>query len=421
MAPLPREFPRFLVAIALIAGLAAVSIAPASAQEWTRFRGPNGTGVSKATTIPTSWTDKDYLFNVELPGVGVSSPVVWKEKLFVTSADTKTGTRMVHCRSTKDGSKVWQKDFASTTHHTHGQNALASSTPAVDADAVYIAWATPEEYTVLALDHTGKELWRKNLGPFVSQHGFGTSPMLYKDLVILTNDQEGPSFLVAFDRKSGEEKWKTTRPYKLPQSASYSTPCLYEPAGGKPQLIVCSWLQGICGVDPDTGKIEWEEAVFPLRPVSQPIVVGSLVYGTCGAGSGDNTFVALKPGSASQKPEVAYTIDKSAAPYVPSPVALGDLIFLWNDKGVVTCIEAASGDVKWKKRIAGGNYSSSPIIVGDRLYNFSAEGEVVVLTAKAESEELARFKLPEGTRATPAVSDGRMFLRTYTRLMAVGK
>src|SRR4051812_45721435 len=163
----------------------------ACAQEWTRFRGPNGQGQTSAgSSIPTEWTDKDYNWKVELPGVGHSSPVVWGDKIFVTSADPKTAERHVSCFRTADGKQLWQRDFPAATYHLHTQNTYASSTPAVDAERVYLAWATADEYTLQALTHEGKDVWRINLGAFVSQHGFGTSPIVVDDTVIITNDQE---------------------------------------------------------------------------------------------------------------------------------------------------------------------------------------------------------------------------------------
>src|SRR5262249_10270471 len=166
-------------------------------------RGPNGTGQSEATTIPSSWSENDYLWKVELPGVGHSSPVLWGERIFLLSADPQRGTRYVLCLSASDGRMLWKKDYPASTHQVHQQNSLASSTPTVDGERVYCAWATPDEVTLLALTHDGEEAWRANLGPFVSMHGFGASPILVDDLVVITNDQDADSFLIAFDRASG--------------------------------------------------------------------------------------------------------------------------------------------------------------------------------------------------------------------------
>ncbi len=169
-----------LVGIYLSLGLPTVS-----AEHWTRFRGPNGTGVSDAKTIPVVWTESDYNWRAQLPGVGHSSPVIWKERLFVLSADPDNATRYVLCLGTEDGAPVWQRDFPSESHHIHDRNSFASPSPAVDADHVYVAWSTPATTTFMALDHDGNTVWDLDLGRFDSRHGFGTSPILLNDLVIL--------------------------------------------------------------------------------------------------------------------------------------------------------------------------------------------------------------------------------------------
>jgi outer membrane protein assembly factor BamB len=390
-------------------------------QEWTRFRGPNGSGQSEATTIPSAWGENDYLWKTALPGKGNSSPVLWGNRLFLLSADPENGTRFVLCLSAADGKLLWKQDFPAKTHPIHLQNSLASSTPAVDQDLVYCAWATPEEFTLIALNHEGATAWRANLGPFESRHGFGTSPVLFGDLVIITDDQDADSFLFAVDRKTGLTRWKIPRKVHAEQSASYAAPCIFKPKEGPVQLIVCSWAHGVTSIDPATGQTNWEAAVLERRPVGSPIVVDGLILANCGEGSGNNSVVGLLPPDILRhEAEVAYKIDKTSAPYVPSLVAKGSLVFLWGDRGVVTCIDAPTGTIHWRQRV-GGNFSSSPIRVGDQLFCISSEGEVVCLAAKAEYELLGKTSLGEGSRASPAVAGGRMFLRTDSHLFAVGQ
>ena len=272
--------------------------AAASAQEWTRFRGPNGQGQSEANGIPVSWTEKDYNWKVELPGVGHSSPVIWGNKVFVTSADSDTATLHVLCLNAADGSKIWQRDYPSSTYHLHTQNNYASSTPALDAERIYVASASPEEITLLALTHDGQPAWRKSLGPYKSEHGFGTSPIVVDDKVIITNDQEGENrSVIAVDAKTGEDRWRIPRRFaNNRQNASYSTPCVLDTPTGR-ELIVCSWAHGISSHDLNTGVENWESQVFKLRPVASPVLAGGLIFCSCGEGGGNNTLVALKPGS----------------------------------------------------------------------------------------------------------------------------
>ena len=167
-----------VVSLVVVLALHGVVGAPlAGAQDWTRFRGPNGSGVSDADTVPTRWTDNDYNWKVSLPGIGHSSPVIWGDKIFLISAFDDTATRLVLCLRATDGQIEWQREYTSTPHTKHQLNSFASSTPCVDEERVYVTWTAPEEFTLLALDHEGNEVWRRNLGPFVSQHSGGASPV----------------------------------------------------------------------------------------------------------------------------------------------------------------------------------------------------------------------------------------------------
>jgi outer membrane protein assembly factor BamB len=399
-----------------------LATASVEAQEWTRFRGPNGQGQSEAATIPITWTDADYNWKVELPGIGHSSPVVWGDKVFVTSADPDSATLHILCFSTADGKKLWQRDFPSAVYHVHTQNNFASSTPALDADRIYFAWANPEHYNLAALTHDGHDVWQIDLGPFKSEHGFGTSPIVVDDMVVITNDQEGDNrFLIAVDSATGQQRWRIPRKYAdNRQNASYATPCVLETSRGR-ELIVCSWAHGISSHDLKTGQANWEAPVFKLRPVASPVLADGLILASCGEGGGNNTVVAVRPGSKDERaPELAYApIDRSSAPYIPTICTAGDLAFLWGEKGIVACMDIPSGKMRWRERV-GGNFFSSPIRVRDRIYNVSADGEVVVLAAEPEFKLLARNPLGEGTQATPAVAGGKMYLRTASHLISLG-
>ncbi len=397
-----------------------VVAAAASAQEWTRFRGPNGSGQSETTTIPPAWEEGDVLWKATLEGVGNSSPVLWGEKIFLMSAAPADGTRHVLCISASDGKQLWRQDFAAHAHRIHQQNTLASSTPAVDADHVYCAWATPEELTLAALKHDGTTAWRTALGSFKSMHGFATSPIVYGDLVILTDEQDGDSFIFAVDRRNGQVRWKAPRKVLPMQNASYAVPCIFQPPGKPAELIVSSWAHGVSSLDPANGDTNWEAAVLERRPVGSPIVLGDLVLANCGEGGGNNSVVALRPPTIEGgSTEPIYKLDKTTAPYVPTLVAAGSLVFLWGDKGIVACIDASSGKVHWRQRV-GGNFFGSPVRVADKVYCISAEGDVVALAASKDYQLLGRSRLGEPSRSTPAVAGGRMFLRTESHLTAVG-
>jgi outer membrane protein assembly factor BamB len=356
--------------------------------------------------------------------MGHASPVIWGDKVFVLSADPNNATRYVICLHAADGKTLWTRQFPSTPHRFDNQfSSYASASPAVDAERVYAAWASPEETTLLALDHQGRDVWRLDLGPWVGTHCFGISPIVYKDLVILSNSQQaeqlregqkpGVSFIAAFDRQSGRQRWRTPR---TSRTVCYSTPCIHQPPGGPAELICCNTGDGVFSLDPETGKENWSIVVFDKRVVSSPLLACGLVFGSTGSGGGGGYVTAVRPG---KKPEAAYTVKKQA-PYVPTPVARGDLVFLWSDKGVVTCLDGPTGDVVWQERV-GGSCFGSPVLVRDKLYCIDADGVVHVLAAEKQFRELGRNPLGEPSRATPAVSGGKMYLRTFSRLVAIGE
>lgn len=387
-------------------------------QEWARFRGPNGEGISPATSIPTDWTENDYRWRVELTGIGYSSPVVSDSRVFITSALEEDARQIVSCLSATDGTTLWQRRFDSAVHQHHPFNCYASSTPTLDDGGLYFLWANPEQLTVVKLaQETGDEQWRCNLGAYSAEHALGASPIVYQDMVIVPNEQDGESAIVALECDTGRIRWQAKR---RSEKTAYATPCLYTPDAGSPQLLVNSWAHGFSGLDPQTGKTLWELPIFQYRVVGSPAVCSGLVFGSAGTGGIGRQMFAVRPGEPSRgvEAEVAYEL-KGSLPYVVTPVACGDLLFAWFDKGVVTCLEAATGEIVWRERI-GGDYFGSPVCVNGHIYCISREGEVVVLAASRQFEELGRIDLGEPSNSTPAIAGGVMYLRTKSHLMALG-
>jgi len=402
-------------------------VAPLVAGDWTRFRGPNGTGVVDDAAIPAVPTEADIAWKVELPGTGHSSPVIWGDKVFVTSAAEDPTQRVVLCLNAKDGSKLWERRFDYSVHKKHTLNSFASPTPAVDADHVYVSWSVPESLTLLALTHDGRDAWSRDLGPFVSQHSAGNSPIVVDGMVILVNEQDdaetakkegggedGVSYLHAVSAKDGSTVWQTPRRSAV---VTYSTPMIRTLEDGSKELLCNSQAHGLGGIDLKTGKSNWEASdVLKRRSVSSPVFAGGLVFGTCGSGGGGEYIVAVRPGPSA---EVVYEI-KEGAPYVPSLVAKGDLVFAISGKGIATCFDAATGNVHWRERV-GGNFYGSPIILNDRLYAIAQDGKLVVLKAAKEYEMLGEMELGETSHSTPSVADGRLYLRTESHLTCIGK
>lgn len=395
---------------------------------WPRFRGPNGAGISDAATVPVTWTTNDYNWQVQLPGTGHSSPVIWKNRLFVTCGDDATAKRIVLCLDAATGKSLWQRDYPSETFRQNKDNSYASSTPACDADGVLITWSTPEHVMLLALDNDGREVWKRDFGPLISAHGPGASPIIAGDLVILNNEQEdttakpkskskkaaetpkvaGKSFVVAVDRKSGKTRWQLDR---RSGDSSYITPCV---RGN--ELILCSTATGMSGVDLATGRLNWELSdVFERRCVASPVLAGDLALTGCGNGGVGFQFVAVKAGA---KPEKVYALEKPV-PYVPTALVKGDRLFLWGDSGAISCHRVETGELIWSDRVQGAFYSS-PAWINNRLYNVTKSGDVIVLAAGDKFELLGRVPLGEKCYASPAVANGTLYLRTVSHLFSIG-
>jgi len=392
----------------------------ALAENWERFRGPNGTGVSAAAeSIPSEWTEADYSWKKPLPGVGHSSPVIWNGRLFVTSGDPKSGEQIVLAFDAKSGEPLWEKRVASHTYTMHSDNSYATSTPAVDADHLYVLWLDGDQVTLAAFTHDGTEIWRRQVGSLDEKHGFGTSPIVVGDTVVVVNetDDAARSTVFGVDRMSGEVRWTVPRGAG---KTSFATPLVIR-SGGRELVVMSSMGSGVTAYDPATGQIVWQvlESGLPDRCVSSPIMAAGLLIVSCGSGNNGVELVALKPDAEGGPPTEVYRL-RQGVPNIPTPVVADDMLFIWHDRGTVACLDAATGEEHWRKRVSG-MYHSSPVLIGDRIFGLSKEGDVVVLAANKEYELLARNSLGERCQATPAVVDGRMYYRTESSLICLGE
>lgn len=415
----------FLLSLMALAGTT-LSVAPLAAAEpsnqWTRFRGENGVGGVTRCSVPLPWSESDIAWTVKLPGIGNGSPVVLGDQVFIMSADENTAQRYLLAYNLKSGEELWRRTFDSEPYHIHKRSSFASGTPCVTQDAVFFSWATPENIVLKALRHDGSEIWTKNLGPYVSQHGYGASPALFGNKLILFNSQQaeelppaarpGESRVTAFDPATGEVVWETPR---TTTRACYGVPALFKDSSGKDALLFSNTGDGLFALDLETGKPLWNKQVFEKRCVSSPIVVNGLAIGTEGSGGGGNILWGV---DLMGDHEVKFKVDRSA-PYVPTPVAKDDLLFLWGDAGIVTCLQLPTGEKLWVKRI-GGNVSTSPIVAGDHLIGISEDGTVTILAANKSFREIGTVKLDETTRATPLASEKYLLIRTDSRLICIG-
>jgi outer membrane protein assembly factor BamB len=406
------------LSLLLIAALAAT---PVSAQEWTRFRGPNGTGISEAKGIPTNWTEKDFRWRVEIPGESHSQPVIWGERVFVTSASKDQGReRFLVCLSKADGKELWRKTYTQPDKKPgNGNSGYANGSAVVDAERVIAPFVSESQFIVRAYDHAGKDLWERNLGPFKSQHGYGASPMIHDGKVVIANDQDDASFVAALDVKTGKTVWQTPRG-AAPQGAAYGTPCVLE-RGGKVELLLTSKNHGVSSLDPATGKMNWESPVFNLRVAASPVVAGDVAIGSCGQGGGGGNFLAAirlgGKGNVSSS-HLAYRLDK-ATPYVPTPIFHDGRLYLVSDAGIGSCLEASTGKVIWSERLGTG-FFASPVLVDGKLYCPTTRGEMVVWATGDQFKVLGRSPLGEGTHSTPCVDGDRLYQKTFSHLVCVG-
>ncbi len=306
----------------------------AEAQEWTRFRGPSGQGISQESTMPVKWTAEDYNWKAQLPGMGHSSPVIWGERVFITSGDLEANRFYVLAFSAPDGQELWRKEYPVSPHKMNRLNSYATGSASVDADHVYAILPTAEDTLLIALGHDGSEVWTSNFPGVYSQHGPGNSVVVVGDLVVFTHEQKSSddddapkSAWIAVDGKTGKVRWTCERDST---QVSYSAPCVYTPKDGPPQLIFTSNAHGITGVDIETGKVIWEaKEAFSRRVVSSAVIAGDLLIGTSGSGGAGFRLVAIRAGTG----EEVYEARGPQAPYVPTSLAIDGLLFVYHDQG----------------------------------------------------------------------------------------
>ena len=388
----------------------------AAKESSNRFRGPDGSGTYSAPKLPASWSADDYKWTLELPGDGHSSPIIWGEQLYVTTSDEGQPDSLLLCLNKESGKELWSLRFEASDRKLHKFNTFASATPAVDEHHVYIAWSDADRFQIAAVSHDGKGAWERNLGGHTTQHGGGISPIVFGDLILIGNDCRGPSAIHALNRMTGETVWSIDRPWDAKGKTSYSTPLLYTGFDGKTQVIFNSASSGMTALDPETGEQLWQVPdLFPQRTISSPTLAGGLIFASCGAGNAAHSFVAVRPPSApGEEAEVAYKIRKSA-PYVPTPVANGDRLFLVSDGGIATCIDAPTGKEIWKGNLRD-TFFSSPIRIDDRILAVSRRADVVTFKADDTFEILGRTLINQETNSTPIVDNGRLYLRTVSHL-----
>ncbi|WP_439620854.1 outer membrane protein assembly factor BamB family protein [Gemmata sp.] len=410
-----------LARMSLVVSLGVVLAGFAAAEDWPGWRGPRADGTVAETGFPLTWTAKDNVrWKTELAGTGHSSPVVSKGKVFVAGCVEAEKKRVLYCVDRATGKILWEKAaVVSDLEKKHNENSWASSTPAADGERVYITFLDKPHLRVFCYDHAGTLVWEKTPGEFHSQHGFCSPPMLYKDLVIVNGDQDAPkgltAYIVAFDKKTGEEKWRADRPTKL---RSYCPPVVID-AAGKKQLVLTG-SKCVASYDPDTGKQNWIINGPTEQFVSSMVLHNGVLLMT--AGFPEHWVMAIDPSGSGNvtKSHVLWSKQKEGG-YVPSPVAHDGKLFLVDDRGVASCWDVKTGKQHWKERLSGKGHHASAVAADGRVYFTSDEGVTFVLKASAEFEILAKNPLDERVFSSPAFSDGEIFLRGAKHLWCIAE
>ncbi|MBA4062807.1 MAG: serine/threonine protein kinase [Isosphaera sp.] len=409
--------PRVLSSLALTLALAL----PLAAEDWPVWRGPRSDGTVSGTGFPLTWSATENVrWKTELPGTGHSSPVVSKGKVFVTGCVEAEKKRVLYCVDRATGKIAWEKvAVVSDLEKKHNENSWASSTPAADGERVYVTFWDKPHLRVYCYDYAGNLVWEKTPGEFHSVHGFGCAVTLYKDLVIVNADQDAPkglsAYLVALDRKTGEERWRADRPNRL---RSYCPGVVVE-AAGKKQLVLTG-SKCVASYDPDTGKQLWLVNGPTEQFVSSVVLHDGVLLLT--AGFPQHWVMAIDPsGSGNVTKSHVLWSKQGEGGYVPSPVAHGGMLFLVDDKGVASCWDVKTGKQHWKERLGGKGHHASAVAADGRVYFVSDDGITFVVKASAEYEVVARNVLGERVFASPAFSDGEVFVRGAKHLWCLAE
>ena len=424
------------------------------AENWPAWRGPLGTSVSSDNGVPTEWSDDSNIaWKTKLRGLGVSSPIAWGGRVFVTyqvgrgtlrpgrhpslvqegdpasAGEVPLGgarpdgdgdanaTFVVAALDAANGKLLWDHEMKAEgpLPEVHQKSNMASPSPVTDGERVYAWFSTGQ---LVALDMDGKPVWQRHIGQeysvFDISWGHGSSPALHEDTLILVCFHNSASYLLALDKRTGKQIWKTDREAK---ATSYTTPAVVEGPDGPEIVVNCS--EGVEGYDAKTGKKLWHFTEANRFAIPAPVHSNGTVYMTRGYRSGP--YMAIKTGGKGdiKDTHINWHVD-TGAPYVSSLIHYEGLIYMANGLGIVSCVDAETGERIWQERL-GGVYSATPVAADGKIYLFGENGGALVLRAGRKPEVLARNKLTGHFVASPAIADGKLFVRSDTELIAIGK
>ncbi len=400
----------------------------AEAGNWPHWRGPHLNGIADGKGYPTEWgLEKNILWKTDIPGYGCSTPVVWKDSIFLTT--NTDGKNWLYCLN-RAGEKQWQKELGKERTGKHKKASGANPSPVTDGKHVYAYYKSGD---LTCLDFSGKILWKTNLQERFAKDtlwfDLGTSPVLTKKYVVVACIQSGPSYLVAFEKETGDVAWKEDRIFKAPEEANqtYSSPIVYEENGQ--ERIVTLGADHVTSHNAEDGKLIWkigemnpdEDGYF--RSISSPVVSKELVVIPYSRGQ---TMRAIKRGGSGDVTEnnVEWLLKiKKETADIPTPIVTNDRVYYISDKGIMVSLNLKTGETIWKKQVEKHRkvFSSSPTLVDGKIYATREDGTTFVFKAGDEYELLARNEMKEFTIATPVFVDGQILFRTSTQLFCIHK
>ncbi len=377
--------------------------------DWAQWRGPTGDGRARGSVPPLSWNESEHVvWKAEVPGEGHASPIVVGDRVYVATAERPGERQLLLAYARGTGKRLWQVELHQGGFmHTHSKNTHASATPASDGRRIYTAYLAEDALQVSAVDLDGDIVWQTTAGPFRSVHGYGSSPVLFEQLVIVAGDSPGGGFLAGLHRDSGEVVWRQRRS----NSASFGTPLLVR-QDDRWQLLH-NGHESLTSYDPKSGEVLWTAEGPAKTTANTPVHLPGLVV--ISGGYPQRGIMGVR---ADGSGEVLWKQRFKA--YVPSPLVIGDRVLVVQDSGVVRLYEAESGEELWSQRLAG-DFSASPTLAGDYVFLPNEAGTVYVLQpTDEECRIVAENRLSAGGFASPVICGGCLYLRTRSHLYCIG-
>jgi outer membrane protein assembly factor BamB len=389
------------------------------AENWPRWRGPNGAAISSEKHVPLRWTTSDNVaWKAEIPGEGSSSPIVFGQHVFVTSALEDGLRRQLHCLDRDTGRRIWMREIVDDNPEiTSALTGHAASTPVTDGKHVVAFFGNAG---LVAYDFQGRQLWHHDFGEFESELGIASSPILVGDRVIQVCDHDGKfyrtfdSFMICLDVATGRQVWRANR---RGLERSWSTPIVVPAGDERPELIVNA-EEALRGYSPDTGDLLWQVRGMTGWVTPSPVYAAGLIFATSGK---DGPLMAIRPGGKADatSTHVAWQ-HKRGGPYVCSPLVYRGRLYVLNEFGVLNCYRASNGERLFRQRLAG-KFTASAVAVAGHLMFTNESGRTYVLAAADDFRLASENQLENGCLASPAISQGKLFLRTEQHLWCIAK